>query len=84
MLPQYVVDKLILFTFAIQTKDTYLTDTNNNMSNSFLTSPIPKNEPVKSYGPKSTEKREIKAISFNNQLLPLINGSTRYQENNLG
>ncbi len=62
MLPQYVVDKLILFTFAIQTEYTYLTDTNNNMSNSFLTSPIPKNEPVKSYGPKSTEKREIKAM----------------------
>ncbi|HAW05461.1 MAG TPA: hypothetical protein DCW83_12290, partial [Saprospirales bacterium] len=62
MLPQYVVDKLILFTFAIQTEYTYLTDTNNNMSNSFLTPPIPKNEPVKSYGPKSTEKREIKAM----------------------
>jgi len=32
------------------------------MSNSFLTTPTPKNEPVKSYAPKSAEKKEVKAM----------------------
>ncbi len=32
------------------------------MSNSFLTPPVPKNEPVKSYAPKSAEKKEVKAM----------------------
>ena len=56
------------------------------MSNSFLTPPIPKNEPVKSYGPKSTEKREVKAmlkkLKKEKRDIPMFIGGKRITTNN--
>ena len=56
------------------------------MSNSFLIPPIPKNEPVKNYAPKSMEKREVKAmlkkLKKEKRDIPMFIGGKRITTNN--